>query len=65
MLSLTNIALALFVLLQSFVLIGHRLVSDFVIGVVGFAFVVLLVLASAKIWSYNIPLRRNKQPVQQ
>jgi hypothetical protein len=56
--SLSTFILALFVFLQSAVLLGWFSVDSKLIGFVGIAFVVVLVLESLGTLSWSIPLHR-------
>lgn len=58
--SLTNLALAVFVLLTSLNEIGLTTVNPKIIGGFGIAFVVLLLLATSKLWSFNVPLTKKQ-----
>lgn len=55
--SLTNLALAAWILLQS----GNQLnwwnVQQRIIAIIGVIFVLLLVLAVTGVWSYNLPVK--------
>lgn len=52
--SLSTILLALFVLLQSLGLLGWYAVSSRVLGFVGLAYVVILLLEVAGIWHWGV-----------
>lgn len=57
--SLSSIALFLFIGLLSLNLIGHGLVSDFVVGVIGLIWCVLWVLAALNVYDGNVSRPRS------
>lgn len=54
--SLSSLALVVFVFLQSAAYLGWFSVSPTFLGVVGMIFVVLRILEALSVWSYSVPV---------
>lgn len=58
--ALSSFILALYIFLQSVVYLGWFSVDSKLIGFVGIAFVVVLILEALGTFNWSVPLRRNR-----